>query len=90
MFPHPQQIRKENGDKYKPVVCVSTSTIPVTWDGLWVKGKNNSSNLSDPLPTDEANTFFNYMLPIQYKKLALFSFDFPLFDAYQKMQKSLI
>uniref|UniRef100_A0A7C8ZDE8 Uncharacterized protein n=1 Tax=Opuntia streptacantha TaxID=393608 RepID=A0A7C8ZDE8_OPUST len=31
------------------VVCVRTSTIPVTWNGFWIEGKHHSSNLGDPL-----------------------------------------
>jgi hypothetical protein len=32
-----------------PVVCVGTSTVPVTWDGLGVECDDDSSDLSDPL-----------------------------------------
>src|SRR4051812_20874647 len=37
-----------------PVVCVSTSTVPVAWDGLGVKRDDNSGDLSDPLKKGRA------------------------------------
>jgi len=48
---------KDLKENHEPVVCVSTSTIPVTWNGLWIKGKYHSSNLSDPLSTSKPFRF---------------------------------